>query len=75
MVVLDSFKARMNRVGKVQGDAYLRNADNAINATFKRDPAYREVFVTSVPNGIKMKKLDAKFIIDTRRSINVLIAQ
>lgn len=68
--MLDSFKTRMERLGKCQSDAYLRNADSTINATFKRDPAYREVLVTSAPNGITLRKLDAKFIIDTRRSIS-----
>ena len=73
--MLDSFKARMSRVGETQSAAYLNNADMIIDNTFKRDPAYREVFVTHKPSEIENQKMDAKFIIDTRRSINVLIAQ
>ena len=73
--MLDSFKARMSRVGETQSAAYLNNADMIIDRTFKRDPAYREVFVTHAPSEIENQKMDAKFIIDTRRSINVLIAQ
>ena len=69
MIMLDSFKTRMNRVGKTQSGAYLHNADRTINATFKRDPSYREVFITHIPSEIENQKMDAKFIIDTRRNI------
>lgn len=68
--MLDSFKARMSRVGETQSAAYLHNADMIIDSTFKRDPAYREVFVTHAPSEIENQKMDAKFIIDTRRSIS-----
>ncbi len=68
--MLDSFKARMSRVGETQSAAYLHNADMIIDSTFKRDPAYREVFVTHIPSEIENRKMDAKFIIDTRRSIS-----
>ena len=67
--MLDSFKARMERLGKTQGNAYLQNADMVIDSTFKRDPSYREVFVTHVPNRIELQKMDAKFMIHTHRSI------
>lgn len=67
--MFNDFKARMNRVGKCQGDAYLRNADIAIDKTFKRDSAYREVIVTHIPSDINREKYDAKFSIHTRRSI------
>ena len=40
-----------------------------IDSTFKRDPSYREVFVTHVPNRIELQKMDAKFMIHTHRSI------
>ena len=69
MIMLDSFKTRMNRVGKTQSGAYLHNVDSTINATFKRDPSYREVFITHIPSEIENQKMDAKFIIDTRRNI------
>lgn len=68
--MLDSFKTRMSRVGETQSSAYLHNADSAINATFKRDPAYREVLVTHAQSEIELQKYDAKFIIDTRRAIS-----
>lgn len=68
--MLDSFKARMSRMGETQGSSYLHNTDVAINATFKRDPAYREVIVTHMPSEIEFQKYDAKFIIDTRRAIS-----
>ena len=68
--MLDNFKARMNRVGETQSAAYLHNADMIIDNTFKRDPAYREVFVTHAPSEIENQKMDAKFIIDTRRNIS-----
>ena len=68
--MLDSFKARMSRVGETQSASYLHNADMIIDSTFKRDPAYREVFVTHAPSEIENQKMDAKFIIDTRRSIS-----
>ena len=57
--MLDSFKTRMSRVGETQSSAYLHNADSAINATFKRDPAYREVLVTHAPSEIELQKYDA----------------
>lgn len=67
--MLDSFKARMERLGKTQGNAYLQNADMVIDATFKRDPSYREVFLTHALNKIELQKMDAKFMIHTHRSI------
>lgn len=67
--MFNDFKARMNRTGKSQGDAYLRNADIAIDKTFKRDASYREVIVTHIPSNINHEKYDAKFSIHTRRSI------
>lgn len=70
MIMLDLFKARMASQGAVQAQAYLHNADMAIDKTFTRDPAYREVYITHMPSGIVNQKMDAKFIIDTRRSLS-----
>lgn len=67
--MLDLFKTRMSNQGQVQANAYLQNADIAIDKTFTRDPAYREVYLTHMPSGIELQKMDAKFIIDTRRSL------
>ena len=69
MIMLDSFKARMDRLGKHQSEAYLKNSDMITNESFMRDPTYREVFVTHVPSHIELKKMDAKFRIHTSRSI------
>lgn len=69
MTMLDLFKSRMASQGAIQSKAYLQNADMVIDKTFTRDPAYREVYITHVPSEIKDQKMDAKFIIDTRRSI------
>lgn len=68
--MLDLFKSRMTNQGALQSKAYLRNADIAIDKTFTRDPAYREIYVTHAPSGIERQKMDAKFIIDTRRAIS-----
>lgn len=67
--MLDLFKARMAAQGAGQAQAYLRNADIAIDKTFKRDPAYREVYVTHAPSDMDSVKYDAKFFIHTRRSL------
>lgn len=69
MPMLDLFKARMASSGKVQAEAYRHNAEVAIDKTFTRDPAYREVYVTHVPSGMMNVKYDAKFFIHTRRSV------
>lgn len=69
MPMLDLFKSRMANQGAIQSKAYLQNADMVIDKTFTRDPAYREVYVTHMPSEIKDQKMDAKFIIDTRRAI------
>ena len=63
--MLDAFKARMERLGKTQSNAYLQNSYMIIDESFMRDPAYREVFVTHVPSNIKLQKMDAKFKIHT----------
>ena len=69
-MMLDLFKTRMANQGRVQANAYLHNADMVIDKTFTRDPAYKEVYVTHIPSDIKSQKMDAKFIIDTRRAIS-----
>lgn len=68
--MLDLFKRRMENHGNIQAKAYQRSADVAIDKTFKRDPAYREVLITHAPSGIYSKKMDAKFSIHTRRSVS-----
>ena len=67
--MLDLFKARMAAQGAGQSQAYRRNADMVIDKTFKRDPAYREVYVTHAPSDMFNVKYDAKFFINTRRSL------
>ena len=67
--MLDLYKTRMAIHGSGQAQAYLRNADIAIDKTFTRDPAYREVYVTHAPSDMYDVKHDAKFMIDTRRSV------
>ena len=61
--MLDSFKARMSRVGETQSAAYLNNADMIIDNTFKRDPAYREVFVTHKPSEIENKRSTKQLVL------------
>nr|DAI35701.1 MAG TPA: head closure knob [Caudoviricetes sp.] len=68
--MLDSFRNRMIRQGFGQADIYRHNADMIMNETFTRDPAYKTVFVTHAPSRMNRKKYDAKFYIDTRRSIS-----
>lgn len=67
--MLDNFYVRMSRRSKTQAEVYRQNAEIAIDSTFTRDPAYKNVFVTHAPSGINRKRYDAKFYIDTRRSI------
>lgn len=67
--MLDLFKSRMTNHGSTHSNAYLHDADMVIDKTFTRDPAYREVYLTHAPSGIYDSKMDAKFIIDTRRSL------
>ena len=69
MPMLDLFKSRMANHGSTHSKAYLHDADMVIDKTFTRDPAYREVYLTHAPSGIYDSKMDAKFIIDTRRSL------
>ena len=68
--MLDLFKSRMASQGHVQANAYLHDADMVIDKTFTRDPAYKEVYLTHMPSSIESQKMDAKFIIDTRRAIS-----
>lgn len=68
--MLDAFRARMERLGKTQSNAYLQNSDMIINESFTRDPSYREVFITHAPSHIELQKMDAKFKIHTSRSIS-----
>jgi hypothetical protein len=68
--MLDLYKARMANYGTGQAQAYLRNADMIIDKTFTRDPAYRVVYVTHAPSDMYDVKYDAKFFINTRRSMS-----
>lgn len=68
--MFDSFRTRMERMGKTQGGAYLKNSNAALDATFKRDPSYREAIITHAPTGIDHRKYDVKFSIHTKRSIS-----
>ncbi|MBQ0090696.1 MAG: hypothetical protein KBT27_15325 [Prevotellaceae bacterium] len=67
--MLENFYVRMARRNQTQAEAYRKNAEMVIDSTFTRDPAYKKVLVTHAPSGINNKRYDAKFYIDTRRSI------
>lgn len=68
-MLFDSFRRRMTNQSEALSIAKIQQSDGIMNATFKRDTAYRKVLVTHAPSDIYGVAYDAKYLVNKYFSI------